>query len=77
MQVIQENNLFIDISATEAAAVSGGGLRELLTASSYLTVFIGLTGTPVSDVTRNTVLLFLIGALSVPGFSPLPSVLLK
>jgi hypothetical protein len=70
MQVIEKNYLFIEISAKNAAAVSGGGLRELLTASAYFTVITSLTGNPAGDLERNIGLLFLMGALSVPGSLP-------
>ncbi|AFY46946.1 hypothetical protein Nos7524_1052 [Nostoc sp. PCC 7524] len=60
---MEKNSLFTEISAEDAADVSGGGL---LTAAAYITVANAFNISP--ELTQTTALLFLINALAVPGF---------
>jgi hypothetical protein len=67
MQVIENNELFSELSNGESAEINGGGL---ITGAAYRTVA-GEFGIPIAE-RRNTVLLFSLNAQTAPGGSPSP-----
>jgi hypothetical protein len=66
MLVINNNELFTQVAAEESSIASGGGL---LTAAAYNNIAT-LFGVPVGQI-RNTSILFLINALTVPNLDQL------